>query len=317
MKAKKILIAIAAAAAIASPSAVLAGDGASVSGFADIIYANDDFGADAEIDVVDTVGSVTVGVDIDLNLALNGGASSAATEQVFFAWGATDAVTIIGGVFNNPIGADAEDAPNMDFTSHSVVYKILDHQTALRGNNIAGVAAAGAVGPVTLTVATLNDIGGSATENSFAIVANASPMDGLDLEFGYVTQQDLASSTNAAIAQAGNVWNVNATLALGQFTVVTDILGAADIIDLAYNVTAKFAVNDALSVHGRYESVAWDTAVAGGTSTKTTIYAGYSLADNLAVALESSSSTSNNALDGAVTGISGTSETTVEFIATF
>ncbi len=165
---KKNLIALAVAAVMAPGFA--AAEGASISGFADITHtSNSDvdqsvFNANGEIDVRNTMGSVTVGVDVDLFLhgdnydAAVADNDSATLEQAFFAWKATDAVTVIGGVFNNPIGWDAEDAPDMDMTSHTLSYNALDAATDLYGNNLAGVAAAFAAGPATITAAVLNDM---------------------------------------------------------------------------------------------------------------------------------------------------------------
>lgn len=173
------------------------------------------------------------------------------------------------------------------------------------------------MGPVTLTTAYLNDLGGSAEENSFALVANYSPMENLALEFAYVTQQDQASSTSA-IHQAGNAWDVNASYKLGALTLATDVFGAEDIIELAYDVTAKFAVNDALSVKARYESVEYDAANGGGTSTNTTAAVYYALESNLIAVLETSKGDSENGLDAVIkTGIQDDRTTTAAFVAIF
>ncbi|HGX92473.1 MAG TPA: hypothetical protein ENK35_04070, partial [Candidatus Tenderia sp.] len=129
---------------------------AEVSGFADVFYnvASDAnpttdglFTANGEIDVTAApADGVTVRVDVDLSLASNGGANassiaggpsdSGTLEQAYFAWGVTEGVTVLGGVFNNPIGAEAEDAPDINFNTHGVVYNILDHQTTLAGDNV-------------------------------------------------------------------------------------------------------------------------------------------------------------------------------------
>ena len=159
MMKKQNLVAMAFASALAVTSTAQAGDDVEVSGFIDVIANTDGalvFGADGEIDVSKKMGTVTVRVDADVNLAINGGANadnalsssgqdSGRFEQAYFAWGATEGVTVLGGVFNNPIGQEAEDAPDMDFTSHSVTYNILDGQTVASGNNVAGIAVAGAV----------------------------------------------------------------------------------------------------------------------------------------------------------------------------
>ncbi len=327
---KKNLIALAVVAAIASPLAAQAADSASVSGYGDIRYDSKSkgFNAKGEIDTQKTVGSVTARVDVDLNLStaatdpntnFASSGKSANLEQVFFAYNPIDALTVIGGVFNNPIGQEAQDAPDFSFTTHSAVYNILNYQTALYANNLAGLAVAGGLGPVTLTGAVVNDIGGSAGKKSYAIVANIAPVKGLDLEAGYVTQQKNTGyvANTAGIIQAGNVWDVNGKYNLGKFTLATDVLGAADIIDLAYQVWGSFNITDELSVRVRYDAVKYNNGVSGGTSNRVTGYLRYTLEDNLYVALETSKGTSKNALDSAVTGIIEGSKTTVQFVANF
>jgi len=114
-----------------------------VSGFIDVIYTvtNDGqaatppaggtnpienkFIADGEIDVSGTIDKATVRLDVDVRLNAIGGGNNAEIEQAFFAV-PVGPVTLIGGVFNNPIGYEAEDAPDLDFTSHNIIYDILN-----------------------------------------------------------------------------------------------------------------------------------------------------------------------------------------------
>lgn len=335
---KKNLVVVAFASALAATSAVQAGDDAQVTGFIDVIANSDGtlvFGADGEIDVSKKMGAVTVRVDADINLAINGGANadnalsgsgqdSGRFEQAYFAWGATEGVTVLGGVFNNPIGQEAEDAPDMDFTSHSVVYNILDHQTVAYGNNVAGLAAAGAVGPATVTVAVVDDIGLATNTKgegklSTAAVVNFSPMKGLDLELGYVSQND--QKVAGVATTAGNVLDINGTFSAGQLTVGLDYLSAANIVDSATNLWVGFDVSDKVNVKARYETVAFEgTGV--DDATKTTLYATYAIAKNLSAALEHSTGSNDNAgavgaLVSGVTGVIDDTTTTIEFIGTF
>lgn len=320
---KKNLIALAVAAAMVPGFA--AAEGASVSGFADITYTNDDdtsvFNANGEIDVRNTMGAVTVGVDVDVYLhgtaydAAVANNDSATLEQAFFAWKATDAVTVIGGVFNNPIGWDAEDAPDMDMTSHTLSYNALDDQTDLYGNNLAGVAAAFAVGPATITAAVLNDIGHkdsdgnpSVDDHSFAVVANFAAMEGLDIEAGYVTQADdngLHGTPNTNGLGVGNVADVNATFKQGPLTVKFDYFMPSEVIDSIIGIYGRYNINEQVGVAARYEVSSPDT---GDDTTAATLYASYALADNLSVAAEWRSEDDGTNDDDAAT---------LEFIAKF
>lgn len=336
----KKLIAIAVTSALVAPGLALADD-AKANGFVDIIYKIQDepadvpggknpnqgkFGADGEVDFsVSPADGVTARVDA--NLDLSAGATSGGLEQGFFAWAVTPGVTVLGGVFNDPIGQDAEDAPDMNFTSHTAVYNILNHQTALTGNNVAGVAAAGALGRVNVTVGLLNDLGQADEKNSLALVLGGSPLENLKLEFGYVTHdtQDLAG-----VAQtAGNVWDLNGTYSTAGFTVGVDYLAAEEIVDAAYNVWGGYDFGNGFGVKVRYDSVGWtNTGLSAGVKdvSSTTVYASYQAAKNLAIGLEVSSGDNGNfntttntdsTIAQPVSGIGDGSVATLEFIATF
>ncbi len=335
MKMKKKLLSLAIVAAMAPVFAAAA----DISGFGDINYTITDdatakvagksptegkFGANAEVDLsASPANGVTARVDVDLSLAGNGtigannsqGANnSGAIEQAFFAWSATEGVTVIGGVFNDPIGAEAEDAPDRTFMSHGVVYNILDQQTSLAGDNVAGLAVAGAVGPVTLTGAVLNDLQGINEENSMALLANYSPIKGLELELGMVTQA--SSSKNPGSAE--DVTNFNVIYSpeqVGGLTVGLDYLTAGKIVDSAYELFASYDIGHGFGVAARHENVSW--AAAGDQDSKrTTLNVSYQVASNLKATLESAKGNAANPMTG-VTGIGKDNVTTLNLVAKF
>ncbi len=332
---KKNMVALAVAGALVSPLTAMADD-AEVSGFIDVIANTDSdpvFTADAEIDISKKVGAVTVRADFDANLAGNGGGSyggqdSGRLEQAFFAWAATEQVTILGGLFNNPIGQEAEDAPDLNFTSHSAIWNILDNQTALYGNNLAGVAAAIAAGPATVTLAVVDDLGlatndaGDKGKTSVALVVNAAPMPGLDLELGYVTQDDQDDFAGDPTT-AGNVLDFNAAFTTGPVTLGLDYLTADNAVDSAANLWVGFNANEKVTIKARYETVAFE-ANGVDDSTKTTLHVSYAISDNLLVALETSQGDADTTVPVVVsdfltdvTGIVDDNVTTLEFIGTF
>jgi len=314
---KKNLIALAVAAAVAPGFA--AAEGASVSGFADIKLMIDNdknyFLANGEVDFRNTQGAVTVGVDADLALAGNDGVNaelsgphdSAAIEQAFFAWGAVENLTILGGVFNNPIGLESEDVTGLHTASHGQIYGILDGQTALYGNNIAGLAAAYNAGPATITAAVLNDLGHTDLEEvSLALVVNFMAMEGLDLELGYVTQEDEDSAGN--VVTAGNVVDFNATFtAVENLYVGFEYLAADNVVDSAIGLTGSYMIMDGLDASLRYDVVSYEADNTDDT-TSTTVAVGYKIADNLKAKVEWTSFDNGDDTDD-----SGQ----VKFIATF
>jgi len=334
----KKLIALAVAGVISGYGA--AANAAEVSGFAVVDYTITDdgavenkgtatehnttegkFGAKGEVDFVSSpVDGVTVRVDVDLNLDPGSTHSGAELEQAMFAWSATDDVTVLGGVFNNPIGHEAEDKPDMIFNDHGAVYIALDSQTELDGDNVAGVAVAGAIGPVTLTGAFLNDLNGAHEENSLALVANYSPIAGLDLELGLATQEGNALTTTTAIpggsnTSVGDVTNFNIV-----YTGITDLelgldyLMGDEVLDSAYDVWGQYTIGSSgFSVAARMSEIEYNAAdvtkvvngaiAAGGTAQdvldamdtaglpmgdaeSTAINVTYKVASNLKAALE-------------------------------
>jgi len=288
------------------PAAVMA-ESATVSGFADITHTYDAdqsvFGATAEVDFANKMDNVSVRVDTDLNLL----GDSATIEQAFFAFSATKNITILGGAFNNPIGMEKEDAPDMPAISKGQIWGVLDNQTALNGNNVAGIAAAAGVGPATITVGALNDINHADLEkNSFALVANVTPMKDLDLELGYVTSE----------GAAGNVMDVNVAYSIAGAMVTLDYLKPDDVIDSSMEVGLGYAVTPKIGAYVRYGATAY--AAGGDDANSITVYGSYKLASNLSVAAEYYTS---NLVDK-TNPIIGTQEDDnamfgLEFIATF
>ncbi|MCF6231058.1 MAG: hypothetical protein L3J62_09810 [Gammaproteobacteria bacterium] len=315
---KKNLIALAVAATMVP--AIAAAEGASISGFTDISLTADNdrnlFLANAEVNFRNTSGAVTVGLDVDFSLAGNGGTNaglsgpndSAAIEQAFFAWGAAENVTVIAGVINNPIGLEGQDATDINTVSFGQIKGILDDQTALYGNNIAGLAIAYDAGIATVTLALLNDIRHTNLEsNSVALVINSSPVEGLNLELGYVTQDDMsatgASTENLAttnnnlsgvanVGSAGNVLDFNATYAIAGATVGLEILTADNVVDQAIGLHVDYKINDQIGVNFRYDTVSYGKTAAGtdfsgfDDTTSTTLALNYIVADNLTVYAE-------------------------------
>ncbi|MBL4711374.1 MAG: porin, partial [Gammaproteobacteria bacterium] len=295
----KNILSVSVAAALLAGTSIVNAD-TTVSGFVDVIYtvtndgqaatppavngAENKFLADGEIDIVSTVKGATVRLDLDVRIAALAGGDNTGGAEVEQAHIAVPigGVTLIAGVFNNPIGYEAEDAPDLDFTSHNIIYDILNDQTALHGNNLAGAALAGAIGPVTLTGAFINDLGHVSEENSVALIANITVASNLDLELGYVTQDDAAGA--GAAGSAGDVLDFNAVWSNSQFAVGIDYMNFGQLLDDAMVVWGGINVGP-VNLKVRFETVA--AAAAGSADAEqTTFYASYPLAANSTVALE-------------------------------
>ncbi|MBL4607480.1 MAG: hypothetical protein JKY01_06590 [Pseudomonadales bacterium] len=269
---KKSLIALAVAAATAAPVITQAA-APEISGFADIIFtvvddtadtlnstnsAESKFTVDGEIDFKGNLADdVAVQLDLDINTTA-GTFDSAEIEQAFFGWSVNKDVTVLGGVFNNPVGWEAEDAPNWYQTSQSQNRSILDSQTTLRGNNVAGIAVAGTVEKFTLTAALLNDLQQTDEENSFALVVGFAPTEELSLEAGIVTQDN----DNPANGGAGTVVDLNATFSKDDITVAGELLLASEIIDYSAMGMINMAIPDSsMSATVRGELISFDADI--------------------------------------------------------
>ncbi len=326
---KKNVIALAVAAAMA-PGFAAAAD-SKVSGFADITYINADadrdyfgdgkpatdptgdgkdnletsaFIANAEVDFASKLSDiVSVRTDVDFNIGGNDGEASAIIEQAYFAAGVAEGVTVIGGVFNNPIGWQAVDVVDRYQSANLLTYDVLDGQTALYGNNIAGVAVAGDLGPVTVTGAVLNDIGGLTDKNSVALVVNASPVAGFDIELGYVTQED----------GAGNVTDFNVTYKNAGLTIGAEYMTAEEVLDTGLSFTVNYMFTPAVGATIAYSSVEGKDATGpwkDDADTRTSVAGIWNIADNLVSKLEFTT-------DDPGDGDDSTSVTNLRFIAKF
>ncbi len=123
-------------------------------------------------------------------------------------------------------------------------------------------------------------------------------MEGLNLELGYVTQND-------DVTGVGNVADINATFKQGPLTVKADYMMPSEIVDSIMGIYGRYNVNEQVGVAARYEVASPDT---GDDTTATTLYASYALAENLGVSAEWRSEDD---------GTDKTDATTLEFIAKF
>lgn len=315
MNQEKGRLALAVAAVFAVPMASAAEDNLVFSGFADIIYmVTDDttalvssksptegkFSVNAELDFVGKMSDkLTVRVDADLDMVVNGGTSaggdSGRIEQAYFALAATDKLTVLGGIFNNPVGWEGHDAPDMITTTHGQIWDIMDGQTVLYANNVTGVAAAMNFGMFTVTAGLLNDLQQSSEENSLAAAINLTPMKNFDLEAGYVTQASRQDSSNQGsyrnitppLGSAEDWYDVNATYKLDKFMIGAEILGAGKVVDMAYAVYGRLEVAPGFGISGRFDSVSYQDPIASVKDTETiTLAAAYQVEPNLSIGVE-------------------------------
>lgn len=287
-----------------------------LSGFADIVYTLSDsvndtspvlnesnenrFDVSAEVNLKTAINeAMFVRIDVDLNAqsGVRGGSDSSRIEQSFFSWTSSADISVKGGVFNNPLGWEAEDAPDLYQISHGQLYNIWDRATDFSGNNVAGVEVSAVIGSVQVAGAILNDLGNVADEPSLMGIANYSPKrePRLTVEAGFVTQETGVKT----------IVDVNATFTMPMLIAGVELLLPGEEIDFAAAATGSYSVTDQLSVTVRLDHVRYDLP---GDPTiddviSVTLAASYLLDKNLVTNIEfrindSDFKTSNAALSG-------------------
>jgi hypothetical protein len=264
------------------------------------------FDTSGEIDLeTNIVSNVTTRLDADINPA--GSGDSARLEQAFIKWDINQQFDLKGGVFNNRLGWEKEDAPDLYQITHGQLYDIWDSQTSLTGNNLAGVEFGVNVDIVTLYAGFLNDLGDVPEENSFKIAAEIRPMQDLNVTAGFITQD----------VNAENIFDVHATWVWNKLTLGGEILTADEIFDLGMQVTANYVFTNEFSGTGRFDYV--DYAVSGTDSTSSITVAGlYTIAKNLFANAEIRiNSDDNEPVTAPVIGEGDGTTVRAELIATF
>jgi len=235
-----------------------------------------------ELDLNAALGNqVTARMDFDLSNSMGG--DSGQFEQAFVAWDSPKGIQLKGGLFNNPLSWEAEDAPDLFQISHGQLYGIWNETTMLSGNNVMGVSISGKTGVVTLTGALLNDLQQEDERNSFMGIVEIKPDAHMDLKVGFVTQ-DLYFET---------IVDINATYTQGLFMAGGEIMLPSDIIDMGFGVTGTYRLSEQVTGTLRFDNVSYD--VAGWDDSRSiTIAASYMLDKNLMVNAELRSSSTDD-----------------------
>lgn len=260
------------------------------------------FAVGSELDLnVDLGNKVGARLDTDFTTAAaNGTSGGVASEQAFLTWESPQKLLLKGGVFNNPLGWEGEDAPDKFHVTSGLLYMLWDDTTLLYGNNVAGVSLSGAMQQITLTGALLNDLGNTNEKNSFMAVVNFAPAQGVDLEAGFVSQD----------AGVESIVDINASFTKGVFMVGGEIMLPSEFVDLAFGVSGVMKFNEQFSGAARFESLAYEDDLVGADVTSITLGVSYMIEKNLLANAELRMFDSDNDdVDGDVI--------TLEMLATF
>ncbi len=265
------------------------------------------FNTSGEVDLMAAEGDLSVRMDVDLMLD-NGTGNSASLEQAFFSWNIYDGLALKSGLFNNPVGLEAEDAPNIWSVSHGQIYNILAGQTSIHsGNNVSGAELAFGVGPANIQVGLLNEIRGNNEANSLLFAVDGEVMDGLALELGVLTQESNKAGNPASME---NLIDLNAVWKTGGLTVAGEIFSAGKIVDSAYALLGNYDFGNGWGVTGRFDIVNFEATTNSNDKTMTLVGI-WKPTDKLTTNLE------YRKLDNGESGVAEVSENSIvlEFIA--
>ena len=223
------------------------------------------FGVAAEADLKASLSEkVFTRLDLDFNLADNTGlgfensgttlSDSGKIEQGYLAWESPQAIMVKAGVFNNPLSWEAEDAPQLYQITHGQLYNLWDGQTALYGDNIAGISITGGAGPITATGAVLNDLGNVSEKHSFMALAKFKPTgeaaQGVEFQGGFVTQDQ----------DAETIVDLNGTFQRALLTFGGELMFASKFIDYALGLTGNFKFNEQFNATVRFDNVNYEAS---------------------------------------------------------
>jgi hypothetical protein len=271
------------------------------SGFLDIVYTLND-GTDENLDAngdstIDKKFDASGELDLETNLNpssalrfdLDISTATTAFEQAFVNHSFNENMALKAGLFNNILGFEKEDAPDMYQTSHSQLWDIWDEQTALNGNNLGGAEFSAKVSMVTLYAGLLNDLNQTNEKVSFQLAAQIQPMESMDIVAGMVT----ADNGTPNDAKAGTIFDANISWKWQQLMLGGELLAADEIYNLGMQVTANYAFTDFFSGTARIDYVDYEANY--DSTTSLTIGALFTVDENLYANAEIRAMQNNNA----------------------
>ena len=257
------------------------------SGFVDMVWTLSDgtdlgkYGAEGRFDTsgeLDVEANLKEGIsmrfDADINPGSAGG-DSGRLEQIFLNWNIDEKMALKGGVFNNNLTWEREDAPDMYQITHGQLWDIWESTTVEDGNNLAGLEFSYQLEKVKLMVGYLNDlrndIPAASDKNSVKVAGEIKAMESLDITVGLITQDQFLE----------NIVDIHATWKTGKLLVGGEILFADEFIDNGFMVMANYQISDKFSATGRFDFVSYDSAFLADDTSSITVAGLYSISKNL------------------------------------
>lgn len=281
---KKTLIGIVAAMTLPAIAQGAGVQQVELEGFIDIVWAVSDgtdegvngseghFDTSGELDLKTKLnGPISMRLDADLNPA-DGANDSGRLEQAFLTWAIDNNLALKAGVFNNNLGFEREDAPDLYQVTHGQLWDVWNSATSGQdGNNLQGIELSYKQADFTAFVGFLNDLGDVPEENSIKLGATVTAVKDVTITAGLITQD----------AGVENIIDISASLKVDNaLTIGGELMLPSEVIDSGLMIMANYQVNPKLSGTVRYDMVSYD--IAGADDTTSLTFAGlYSIEDNL------------------------------------
>jgi hypothetical protein len=227
---------------------------------------------------------ISLRVDADVNPDYANG-DSARLEQIYMNWDINKEASVKGGVFNNKLTFEKEDAPDLYQITHGQLWDIWNNSTAEDGNNLQGIEFSYQIEKVNIFVGFLNDLAGTVEKNSVEIAAEIGSAEDLDIKLGLITQdQNLETMID-----------LSASYKIKKLLLAGEILLPDQQIDNGFMLMANLQLNDKLSLTVRYDEVNYDNAFATDDTSSLTFAGIYNISNNLRTKAEVRLNDDNNA----------------------
>jgi len=287
---KKTLVAssLVLSALIVTPSAVALELDITPSGFVDFVWTlsdGTDLGKNGEEGQFETSGELDVeshfkeGVSMQFDLDVNpstGGSDSARLEQIFLKWDIDPKMSLMGGVFNNKLTFEREDAPALYQITHGQLWDIWEVSTAEDGNNLQGLEFNYQFDKVNLIVGYLNDLDNTPEKNSVEVATEIKAIKDLDITLGLITQDQNLET----------IFDIFASYKMKKWLFAGELLVADKQVDNGLMLMTNFEVNDKLSVTARYDFVSYESAILADDTSSLTIAGLFDIMKNLSANAE-------------------------------
>jgi hypothetical protein len=253
------------------------------SGFVDMVWTLSDgtdlgingeegrFNTSGELDIESQFDKgVSMRFDADINPS-TGGSDSARLEQIFLQWDIDETMSLKGGVFNNKLTFEREDAPDIYSITHGQLWDIWNFSTAEDGNNLQGVEFNVHLDTINLIVGYLNDLGDIEEKNSLEIAGEISATENLDITLGIITQDEFLET----------IFDIFAVYKTDKLLLAGELLIADEGIDNGIMLMANIKLLEKLSATIRFDRVEYDSAIIDDDTSSLTLAGLYSISENL------------------------------------